>query len=313
MHMPILKRIIRLNFFLVFLLIGFTTSAMADSISFANVYLDQVVSFNPQKAGSARSGNFEKGMIGSDHMPLLNDFALGAPTGTGSWSSSCENDGLMVGVNGSATFRFQKGYYIFNGQGDDFRTWGDRFCWGGTVDAHCNELAHIQVSADNESWYYNGAESYDINPNPTQGNNGYQYHNTKGLHGNTPNWANHTKDMQAQHEVDGTWTNIPGTVVPKDFNAKTPYLGGDGFDLSDYLSLKDDSPWQDDMKMIYIRMIDDDTILDGQDYSPAWETGAIMQAAMGINVMKSSPVPLPGAVWLLGSGLFGVVGIRRKK
>lgn len=29
--------------------------------------------------------------------------------------------------------------------------------------------------------------------------------------------------------------------------------------------------------------------------------------------VKANPVPIPGAVWLLGSGLLGLVGIRRKK
>ena len=33
----------------------------------------------------------------------------------------------------------------------------------------------------------------------------------------------------------------------------------------------------------------------------------------GIAVINSSPVPIPGALWLLGSGLLGLIGIRRGK
>lgn len=286
------------------------SNVFADYVYFGNVYLGDVVEFNPEAAGAARTGTFEVGMIGPDHMPILNEYALGAPTGTGSWTSSTENDGLILGINGSAVFAFEEDYYIYNGEGDDFRTWGDRFCWSGQVSGHCNELAHVQVSADGINWYYNSAETYDINPDPSSGNSAYNYYNVSGLHGNTPNWANHTKDMQAQEDVDGRWTDIEGVVVPSDFNAWTPYLGGDAFDLSTFLALSDNSPWPEDGRMRYIKLIDDDTILDGQSYSPAWKTGAIMQAAMGINVKA---VPIPGAIWLLGSGLFAVIGVRRKE
>ena len=33
---------------------------------------------------------------------------------------------------------------------------------------------------------------------------------------------------------------------------------------------------------------------------------------LGVWVTTASPVPIPGAIWLLGSGLIGIVGIRRK-
>ena len=36
--------------------------------------------------------------------------------------------------------------------------------------------------------------------------------------------------------------------------------------------------------MRYLRIIDDDEILDGQDYLRAWGTGAHLQAALGIHV-----------------------------
>jgi hypothetical protein len=290
----------------------FSSTAFADYVYYGNVYLGSVTEFNPQPAGSARTGVYEIGMIGPDHMPILNDYEVGAPTGTGSWVSATEYDGLITGINGSAAFAFEEGYYIYNGKGDDFRTWGDRFCWGGAVNEHVSELAHVQVSADGINWYYNSAETYDINPDPASGNGDYVYYNVSGLHGNTPNWANYLQDMQAQEDVDGVWTDIPGVVVPADFDPWTPYLGGDAFDLATFLSLEDDSPWPEEGRMRYIKLIDDDTILDGQSYAPAWKTGAIMQAAMGINVMKIDPVPVPGAVWLLSGGLLALAGIRKK-
>ncbi|MGD9161470.1 MAG: hypothetical protein PVG39_23860, partial [Desulfobacteraceae bacterium] len=242
--------------------------SFADYVYYGNVYLGSVEEFNPQQAGAARNGTYEVGMIASDGMPIMNNYALGPPTGTGSWTSATENDGLILGIGGSAVFAFEEDYYIFNGEGDDFRTWGDRFCWGGQVSRHCNELAQVQVSADGINWYYNSAEAYDINPDPSSGNSGYNYYNVSGLHGNTPNWANYLQDMQAQEDVDGVWTDIEGVVVPADFNAWTPYLGGDAFDLSTFLALSDNTPWPEDGRMRYIKLIDDDTILDGQSYAP---------------------------------------------
>ena len=291
----------------------FSGVSFADVVYYGNVYLGSVIDFDPQLAGIARNGTYEVGMIDSDHMPIFNDYALGAPTGTGSWSSSTAYDGLILGIGGSAVFAFEEGYYIYDGEGDDFRTWGDRFCWGGEVNEHVSELAHVQVSEDGINWYYNSAEAYDINPDPSSGNGDYNYYNVSGLHGNTPNWANYTKDIQAQKDVDGVWTDIPGVVVPADFDAWTPYLGGDAFDLSTFLSLADDSLWPEDGQMRYIKLIDDDTILDGQSYAPVWKTGAIMQAAMGINVMTVEPVPIPGAIWLLASGIISLMLAIRTK
>lgn len=285
----------------------------ADTVYYGNVYLGSVVEFNPGYAGAARNGSFETGMIGSDGIPVLNDYALGAPTGTGSMTSSTAYDGLMLGINGSAVFAFEEGYYIYDGDGNDFMTWGDRFCWGGRLDGHCSELAHVLVSADGTNWYYNSAETYDINPDPDSANSGYQYYNVSGLHGNTPNWANHLRDMQAQQDVDGVWTNIPGVVVPSDFTPNTPYLGGDGFDLATFLSVDGDSPWPEDGQMRYIMLVDDDSILDGQSYAPPWKTGAIMQAAMGINVMEISSVPAPDSLLLLGAGLLSIAALSRRK
>jgi hypothetical protein len=51
------------------------------------------------------------------------------------------------------------------------------------------------------------------------------------------------------------------------------------------------------------------TITNGNIYD---EFGLWGGRAGGYEVISSNPVPIPGAVWLLGSGLIGIVGIRRK-
>ena len=302
--MPVL-----LLFTAIFFLAG---EAWADIAATRNVYLDAVVEWHPEAAGSARR-NFW-GWTDEHLMPIQNDYALGAPTGTGSWTSG--GPSTVVGINGWATWRFEEGFYIYNGEGDDFRTFQDNFAWGGTADGLCNELGHVQVSADLEHWYYNSAEMYIENPNPGQSNDDYSYIAVSGLHGANPTWANYKQDMKAQElqEVNGVlkWVNVEGEIVSKDFSPTDPYLGGDGFDLSTFLSVDDDTPWQDDMQMRYLRIIDDDTILDGQDWSKPWCLGTHLNAAMGINVMQETPVPVPGTLVLLCSGLLGLTGFGRK-
>jgi hypothetical protein len=101
-------------------------------------------------------------------------------------------------------------------------------------------------------------------------------------------------DVQAQHIVDGFWVDIPETFVSKDFRPWDPYLGGNGFDLDAFRSKEDDSPWPEGGKMRYVRIIDDDTILDGQDWNKAWSLGAQMQSALGIHVKKEGRRVLSG-------------------
>ncbi len=46
--------------------------------------------------------------------------------------------------------------------------------------------------------------------------------------------------------------------------------------------------------------------------SSGYTAGRFYLDSVGLTVTPSSTVPVPGAVWLLGSGLAGMVGIRRK-
>jgi len=54
----------------------------------------------------------------------------------------------------------------------------------------------------------------------------------------------------------------------------------------------------------------------GEDYilsapSSSWRSSSEQHPDMG-SFLVSGVVPIPGAVWLLGSGLIGIVGVRRK-
>ncbi|MBN2041943.1 MAG: hypothetical protein JW864_18050 [Spirochaetes bacterium] len=259
-------------------------ASTADSNSFTerNIYLDAIVEWNPGVVGAARAGWW--GWVDDDFIPTRNDYAYGGPTGTGSGTSGGAS--TCVGINGSAAWHFEEGFYIYNGDGDDFTTFQDNFAWGCTTDGLCNELGHVEISEDMTTWYYNSAEEYDINPDPTQDNGYYCYANVIGLHGNNPTWANINQDMQAQEIVNGKWVNIDEVFISKDFKATDPNLGGNSFDLSTFRSKTDDSAWPDNGKMRYLRIVDDDTILDGQDYSKGWCLGTHLNSAMGINVKQ---------------------------
>ncbi len=248
-----------------------------------NVYVVEVVSYDPLPAGSARTASTDPGIIDDAHWPVLNDRAFGPPHGTGCGEGAY--DVLAVGINGSATFRFDPGWAIVDGPGDDFITFEGRFAWSCYADQMVNELAHVMVSEDGTHWYYNSAEAYDVNPDPQANNDGYVWANVTGLHGNNPTWANPDEDMQAQHMVDGRWVDLPGQQVCRDIDPQDPNLGGDRFDLATFRSTNDDSPWPSDGRMRYLRIIDDDHILDGQDYAKPWSTGAHLQAALGVNVV----------------------------
>ncbi len=77
---------------------------------------------------------------------------------------------------------------------------------------------------------------------------------------------------------------VPGGNNEAENGAETdPYIGGVEFDLADFRSKTDDSPWPADGRMRYIRIIDDNTILEWHDYLKELCFGANMPAAMGLN------------------------------
>ena len=274
-------------FVLMPLILLFTFSGVFTPVFAENIYLDQVVQWNPGTVGSERVGWGD--MVDENGTPIQNNNALGPPTGKGAYSSGPGNQ--TVGINGSAVFRFEEGWYIFDGAGDDFVTFQCNFAWGSVCDNLCNELGHIEVSEDGVTWYYNMNEGYDINPHPNQNNGDYIYAHVEGVHGSQPTWANYQEDIQAQRIVSGEWENIPGVYVSRNFRATDPYLGGTRFDLSNFRSRQNGSSWPANGRMRYIRLTDDNNILDGQDYNIVWRLGSHINAAMGINVAEDAPTP----------------------
>ncbi len=181
---------------------------------------------------------------------------------------------------------------ITNGHGSDFAVWENGFNVGGTGRIYA-ELGYVDVSTDGDNWVefpsaYLEVESGTPNIDPT-----YVY-NLAG------NYEAHYIPVE---EREGTPFNLDdilsadavltGLVDPNEIN----YVrlrdiigggeGGDNWDQATYFGY-DRNHW----------------IHDGIGY---FGTGADWDA---IGVMNA--VPIPGAVWLLGSGLLGLIGIRRR-
>ncbi len=255
-----------------------------------NVYLTEFVEWNPGLVGSARMGTEYTDDSGYPLESLTVD-ALGPPEGGGPHTGG---DGLTcpVGINGWAVWKFNPDYVIVDGTGDDFMTFTKTWAWGSAEDGLCCELAFVQVSEDGTTWYEVDPDptilKYDTNPSPTVDNDSYVYANVANLHGNNPTNANFRKDMPAEaiQTIDGEriWAEVEGETVSRYFEPDDPYLGGISFDLANFVLVSDNSQsWPSDGKMRYLKIIDSDTILDGQDYSKDWCLGANLMSAMGIN------------------------------
>lgn len=251
-----------------------------------NVYLTKFIEWSPGIVGSSRqSGEYTD----SEGRPLIKftEDALGPPEGSGSGTSG-EGKTCPIGINGWGIWEFDPDFVIINGESDDFITFSKTFAWGSTADGLCSELAFVEVSEDGTTWYKPAVENYDTNSQPDTSNGNYKYDNVSGLHGNEPSWANFRTDIQAEELkiVDSIkqWVEISGVTVSRYFSADDENLGGMRFDLSDFvLTTNPNTSWPSDGKMKYLKIIDSDTILDGQDYAKDWSLGANLMSAMGIH------------------------------
>lgn len=182
---------------------------------------------------------------------------------------------------GSITLSFDTA--ITNGGGYDFAVFENGFISGSDGGLFA-ELAYVLVSTDGDYWSLFPSISL-----------------TDGLAG-----AYGTIDATDVHNLAGKHANNYGTSE------------GTGFDLSD---LTDDAlvlaGLVDLDEINYVRVVDipgsgDYCDSEGNPIYDAWVTwgsgGFDLDAVGAIN-----SVPVPGAVWLLGSGLMGLVVLRRKK
>jgi hypothetical protein len=112
-----------------------------------------------------------------------------------------------------------------------------------------------------------------------------------------------------------------GSVDPTDvtgFGGKYKQGYGTPFDLA---SLDGMSPLLDVNNIEYVRLLDivgvgDGAYLDTSGdiiYDPYPTTGSAGFDLDAVGIINASSVPIPGAVWLLGSGLFGLMAIGRRR
>lgn len=263
----------------------------ADSGYPDNVYLTENIEFNPGKVGVARRGGTLP-YYDAEGYPVdsTKNGACGPPEGSEAILSSSTADMTVLGSGGSAVWRFDPDWVIVNGVGDDFVTFSNHNVLNGNPDSSWNELAHVYVSEDNINWYKSSKESFTKNTTPGTSNTGYDWSAVEDVHGNTHTWANFRKNVEAEafnsSGVYETVTDSTGSAVYVSmyFEPDDPYLGGDRFDLADFVHTESGTAWPSGGKMKYLKLVDDPTVLDGQDYNPDWMTGARLMSAMGINV-----------------------------
>ncbi|WP_262965541.1 VPLPA-CTERM sorting domain-containing protein [Methylobacter psychrophilus] len=114
-----------------------------------------------------------------------------------------------------------------------------------------------------------------------------------GVDTNTANYSHH-----------GAW-NAPGATTPSLFTKSNPFgtTGLTNVGYSDNVNSVDSYSFLAEAGKQY------SVYLGGVGFS-RWNTGVDGYA---LNIKTTSPVPLPGAVWLFGSALAGFVGLRRRK
>tara|TARA_B100001093_G_C26527625_1_gene884543 strand:- start:193 stop:426 length:234 start_codon:yes stop_codon:yes gene_type:complete len=74
--------------------------------------------------------------------------------------------------------------------------------------------------------------------------------------------------------------------VPPDFTPDAPNLGGSRFDLATFVHEETGAPFPEGGRVHLLRLTDDSSILDGQDYLPEWSLGSHINAAMAISVVE---------------------------
>jgi len=264
-----------------------------------SLYLTEVVEFHPGQVGIIRS-TYTPQYYDQEGRPLQETAAgaCGPPEGCSVMTSNGEATMSVMGSGGWAVWRFEPGRMVTDGQGDDFVTFSNHNVLNGEPDGSWNELGRIFVSPDNVSWYENGTAAWDVNDTPGEENNGYVWSRVSGLHGNNHAWANFRDEVQAQEldPVSGAYEDVIDeegvpVLISRYFSPEDPFLGGDRFDLADFIHTGTGEPWPEGEGVRYLKLEDDPAILDGQDWNPGYMTGSRLMAAMGIHVSDDPEVP----------------------
>ena len=183
-----------------------------------------------------------------------------------------------------------------NPEGYDAIVWGNGFYNAGHQ-AVWAEPGTIYLSQDGTDWW----KIPQILPDPFN---------------SSCNGKNQTFD-QTPGEGDGLV--YPGQPWIFDENGnhigETGYAGGDAFDMvtaffaGDWTNSGDDNPDQVGIDWFQYMLLTGESPGGGV---PLW-SGPDPDSTFVFSTGHTNPVPIPGAIWLLGSGLLGLIGIRRKK
>lgn len=279
-------------------------------------WASSVVSYVP----SDKTGTYGQNGIGSQFAnPML---ALGPVTGnnmdivTLGDMSTAEIASYKAGIGyGPGTLTLAFDVAIINGAGADFAAFENGFVSNYTTGAGTAagqmfaELGFVEVSTDGTN-FARFPSSYLNYPNASETG---MVDNRIDLDGNgtLDGTAYLTQDVSNIYNLVGKHANAYGVSW------------GTPFNLDDLLENELVVDGLVDLNEInYVRIVDipgNGTLTDdsGNPIYDAWVTwgsGGLDFEALGvINAAPTSAVPVPGAAWLLGCGLMGLVGIRRQR